>query len=294
MKRYLNYMYIPILLVALAGCSKQEETSIFGQAPEQRVSAVLKDYQTQLTAAKYGWKAVVFPTDSVNFNLGWGFAFKFEDQTHVKTYADALLDISDVADSVSSYQIKALQRPSLIFDTYSYLSKLSDPTRAGISGKGYSSDIEYSFISATKDTIRLQGNYNKTTAVFIRATEEEHKANQNNGILNTIIEFGNYENAAAAAKKQVKLITNQGDTLGCNYMFAISPKLLRTFGISYKDENGKSVSQKRTFAPMVNGIFLKTPIRYKDFMINEVLFDAIKKTPFVLWKGKRYDFILVP
>lgn len=283
-------MCLPILLMAMAGCCKNGECSNFGEMPEGRISGLLNDYKTKLTSAPHGWKAVIFSTDTTSYDAGWGFFFQFDAHGQVKSYADEMLITAGI-DSITGYSMKALERPSLIFDSYSYLSILSNPEN-GLRGKGFSSDIEYAFIGAASDTIRLQGNRNKTVAILIKATEEDAKTNQNQGMLNTLIRFKNYSNMASVAKKTMKIAINQGDSLSCNYVDENSPKIIRNFTISYKDAADKVVEVKRTFAPMVNGIFLKTPIRYKDFVINEIYFDLKKDKPFILWKGTRYDFII--
>jgi hypothetical protein len=64
----------------------------------------------------------------------------------------------------SSYRLKALQQPTLIFDTYSYLHLLSDPdpnVAGGIAGKGYNSDFEFAYdpTIAQADTIILTGRF---------------------------------------------------------------------------------------------------------------------------------------
>lgn len=80
----------------------------------------------------------------------------------------------------SSYRLKALQQPSLIFDTYSYLHVLSDPdarVNGGEFGLGLQSDFEFFFSDSTlSDTIRLTGRVNGSKAILTKATQEEAQA----------------------------------------------------------------------------------------------------------------------
>jgi hypothetical protein len=104
----------------------------------------------------------------------------------------------------SSYQIKAIQRPSLLFDTYSYIHVPCDPDPAKSHspfgpGLGWGADFEFSFadnMSAAQigDTIQLQGNLNHTKALLIKATQAEQTAYTSSGFkqgmaLNNILNY---------------------------------------------------------------------------------------------------------
>jgi len=84
--------------------------------------------------------------------------------------------LSAVTLKESSYRLKALQQPSLIFDTYSYLHVLSDPDETvsgGVRGAGLLSDFEFYFDAATTDTIKLVGRFNGSKMTLVRATKAE-------------------------------------------------------------------------------------------------------------------------
>lgn len=81
----------------------------------------------------------------------------------------------------SSYRLKALQTPALIFDTYSYLHVLADPDNSvngGEIGQGLKSDFEFAIYgdSVTAEKITLVGRVNQSTMVLTEATPTEAAA----------------------------------------------------------------------------------------------------------------------
>lgn len=76
----------------------------------------------------------------------------------------------------STWRLKALQHPSLLFDTYSYVHILSDPDEeksGGDRGQGKYSDFEFRIDSTTPDSVLLTGIYNESKMVMVRATQED-------------------------------------------------------------------------------------------------------------------------
>lgn len=183
MNKLLIYM---LVLVSLISSCRKDDKSVFNQSPDDRLNATLTKYQTQLTGAQYGWKGIVYPAGGGAYS----FYFKFSDSNRVKMYSD-FDTVTAVTLKESSYRLKALQQPSLIFDTYSYIHLLSDPNEyigvvadvnGGPIGVGLQSDFEFYFDSTTVDTIKLVGRYNGSKAVLTRATSQEATA-YNNGQL---------------------------------------------------------------------------------------------------------------
>ena len=122
-----------------------------------RLNAALASYEKQLVEAPYGWNAVIYPGGGGSY----GFYFKFDDKNRVTMYSD-FSDASAAKPKESSYRLKAMQTPSLIFDTYSYLHVLADPDRSvnnGELGEGLLSDFEFSIYgdSLTADRMAFVG-----------------------------------------------------------------------------------------------------------------------------------------
>lgn len=150
-----NRLYIILLAFLFAACSKDKTESLFGEKPEERLEEAMKEYKATLTGSAYGWKTGVYPAAGG----GYAFYFKFGANDRVTMYSDVTPDAASQG-LESTYRLKAVQRPSLLFDTYSYLHLLSDPdpnVYGGATGQGYAIDFEYSIDAVSADTIKLTG-----------------------------------------------------------------------------------------------------------------------------------------
>lgn len=159
-----------LAIVAFTACKKDDQP-LFTKSPDERLNEALTAYQTKLTGAQNGWKGFVYPkTGGV-----YSFYFKFNDSNRV-VMLSSFDSVSAVTPKESSYRLKALQQPSLIFDTYSYLHVLADPNpdvNGGTRGAGLQSDFEFYFDSSSADTINLVGRFNGSKATLIKASPEE-------------------------------------------------------------------------------------------------------------------------
>lgn len=174
------------MLVAVS-CRKIDDSSVFGKTPDQRVNEALARYQAKLSGAQYGWKGLIETKEGGTFT----FYFSFNDSNRVK-----MLSSFDSASAVtlreSSYRLKALQQPSILFDTYSYLHVLADPNpsvNGGDAGVGLASDFEYWFDDAqsSADTIVLIGRINETKTKLVRATQAERDAFLNGDLVKGLV-----------------------------------------------------------------------------------------------------------
>ncbi|HOZ78281.1 MAG TPA: DUF4302 domain-containing protein, partial [Ferruginibacter sp.] len=110
-----------LVLLAVSSCRKVDDSSVFGQSPDQRINETLAKYQAQLSGAQYGWKGIVATNEGGNFT----FYFSFNDSNRVKMLS-SFDSVSATVLKESSFRLKALQQPSLLFDTYSYIHQLAD------------------------------------------------------------------------------------------------------------------------------------------------------------------------
>ncbi len=170
-------------VVTLFTACKKEDDTAFSQSPDARLNAALSSYQKQLVGAENGWKAFISPKSGGTYF----FYLKFNDQNRVSMYS-TFDSTSAVTLKESSYRLKALQQPSLLFDTYSYIHVLADPNEnvtvlsevnAGPVGTGLQSDFEFYFDSTSTDTMKLVGRFNGSSAVFTKATKQEADAYNN-------------------------------------------------------------------------------------------------------------------
>lgn len=175
-------------LALVASCRKDDHP--FAESPDDRINATLKNAQTVLSGAPYGWNG--------NLVTGGGgfyrFYFTFNDSNRVSMYSDWDSTTSTVLKE-SSYRLKALQQPSLIFDTYSYLHILSDPDASvnnGTYGQGLKSDFEFSIDTVTADSIRLTGRFNNSKLSLRKATQQDRAVWQNKQVQSGVVAFRNY------------------------------------------------------------------------------------------------------
>jgi len=119
----IKILSILCLALALSSCKKgSEDLMIDGKLPELRSQESLETYGKTLTSAKNGWAGYLFTEGGG----GYGFYMDFNDQDRVKMLAE--IDAGTAKDLMeSTYRLKAVMGPSLIFDTYNYLHLLADP-----------------------------------------------------------------------------------------------------------------------------------------------------------------------
>jgi hypothetical protein len=159
------------LVALLTACQKDDNEPTPGERPEERLSKALADYKTQLMAAPYGWKARIYP----EIGAGYSFLFKFGDNDRVIMSSD--INANTAANPLeSTYRLKLMQQPTLVFDTYSYLHILSDPDpekSGGDVGQGKYGDFEFNFDSVSADSITLKGSLQGSKLVLVKATQDE-------------------------------------------------------------------------------------------------------------------------
>ncbi|HRP55379.1 DUF4302 domain-containing protein [Agriterribacter sp.] len=162
-------LYILSITLCFTACRKDE--SVFDQSPDERINKTLSDYQAALVSSPTGWKATIIPGNGGIYH----FYFRFNSENRVVMYSD--FDTATAKhQKESSYRLKALQQPTLIFDTYSYLHLLADPDAAvngGSYGSGLLSDFEFALDTLYADSIILTGKMNNTRVRLEKASQQE-------------------------------------------------------------------------------------------------------------------------
>ncbi len=242
-----NYRSIFLLLlitISLGACKKEIDYA-FTKSPDERLNETIAKFQSQLTSAKNGWKALIYPAGGGTYS----FYFNFNDSNRVKMLSD-FDSASSVTIRESSYRLKALQQISLLFDTYSYIHVLSDPdarVNGGQFGAGLQSDFEYYFDSSSTDTIRLVGRFNQSKAVLIRATAQEAVA---------------YNSGQLASSQLInKILTYfKRMTIG-NQLFDVQINTReRSFTFTWVDANNIIQTFTSNYYSTINGIVLQNPL----------------------------------
>jgi hypothetical protein len=235
------------VLVAVVSC-KKNDNPVFDKSPDERLNEKLDAYQAQLSGAQNGWIGLL-QTDSGRGSLH-SFYFKFNNENRVWMLSD-FDSLSAVTLKESSYRLKALQQPSLIFDTYSYLHVLSDPdpsVNGGTIGAGLLSDFEFAFdVSNSPDTIRLVGRVNGSKMYLVKATAAEEAA------------FSAGQLAAGLSINKI-LTYFKRLTIGTQlYDVKIDP-VRRQFVFSWLDGSGNLQTFATSYYFVAGGIVFTTPL----------------------------------
>jgi hypothetical protein len=249
MKR--SFLYLLFLTTVFFSCENSDDT-VFEESADVRLNAALASYEKQLVEAPYGWNAVIYPGGGGSY----GFYFKFDDKNRVTMYSD-FSDASAAKSKESSYRLKAMQTPSLIFDTYSYLHVLADPDEEvndGEQGEGLLSDFEFSIYgdSVTADRIAFVGRKNQSRLVLTKATQAQATAYTNGdlakGVLfNNIAKYIPYFKRVTLGANTYEITVNQRSrTLSLTWLNGSTPKTFTT-GYYFTPAGVAFVS------PLVNG-----------------------------------------
>ncbi len=237
-----------LLLIALVSSCRKDNDHVFSESVDQRLSKKLSAYQEQLSGAPYGWKMIIAPAGGG----AYGFYMKFNDANRVDMVSD-FDSASAVTLKESSYRLKAMQQPSIIFDTYSYLHVLADPdgsVNGGKDGVGLESDFEFFFNdSTTADTIKLTGRVNGSKAILVKASREEADV-YTSGTFNVNL----FHNILRKILQYFKQLTVSGKSYDLN----INPGT-RTIIITSVDDQGNPNSFTTSFYFSLNGIEFSQP-----------------------------------
>ncbi|WP_028785997.1 DUF4302 domain-containing protein [Terrimonas ferruginea] len=178
-----NYITVLILLLSLTACRRDFDETIFGETPDARLTKTLDSLQSRLAGEPGGWTGFL----TTGTGLRAGFYFKFTQNNRVSMVSDVVTGGDMVKES--SYRLKALQQPCLIFDTYSYLHILADPNgdvNGGTDGAGLQSDFEFAYDPSAdnKDSIVLIGRMHNSRLVLRPGTRTDGDAFDAGGLSN--------------------------------------------------------------------------------------------------------------
>ena len=242
-------------LIIFSSC-KKDETRVFDQSPDTRINDALSQYGSALTGSAAGWNATIKTGTGGIYH----FHFRFNESNRVTMYADINLETATTAKE-SSYRLKALQTPALIFDTYSYLHILSDPNgsvNGGANGQGLISDFEFAFDSLATDSILLHGRVNGTKLTLIKATQQDLDAWQNGAWAN-VLAFENINKIQNYFKR-----VNIG---GVNYDMKVDP-VARTIVFTWIDGSGNLQQFVTAYYYSSSGVVFDTPFNTGSQTIN--------------------------
>ncbi len=177
----MKYLIYILTLVFLLPSCKKETDELFDKSADERIQEALDRYESALLQ-RLRLEIICISERSGEREYrsgGTDLLFNFPDSNRVIMVSDFTADMAAVPKE-SGFRLKATQRPSLIFDTYSYIHVAADPDEnvsfspAQAGGFGWGTDFDFSFTELNPgDTIRLKGNFNGSDALLIKATAEE-------------------------------------------------------------------------------------------------------------------------
>lgn len=260
----INNLFFFVILFSLLGCSKESNPVL--EDPDSRLNAYLEERLASLTDAPYGFKANVFTGTKKSFFL----YIKFDKNGRVSMLSDFDDQSATVLQS-SSYRLKALQRPSLLFDTYNYLTVFADPqgsVNGGINGQGLKGDNDFSFVPSNGEDIMLIGNKNASELHLAKATEAEQKA-----LLAGGLEQSRKQLTAFLKVNPYYFFLVQGEKLA----LVVDPKN-REVRLSKLEADGITISNSASpFHYTSNGL-IPFDLKIEEDKVEEITWDAAKKT----------------
>ncbi|SMC90088.1 DUF4302 domain-containing protein [Pedobacter nyackensis] len=267
-----KFIYIALVITGfIAGCKKDSDP-IF-EDPDVRLSAVLAEDQAKLLSAADGWKATIYPIGGKGFT----YYFKFTADGKVSMLSDFnLTSAGTIAES--TYRLKALQRPTLIFDSYNYIHLAADPD-AAISGGGAStaaglkSDFEFAFTEAVGDTVKFVGIFNLNRMSMVKLSAAESQAILAGG-LKTMMEA----NTLYLIANRYPYIQFADGTKGAVDLNPVA----KSFKFTYVDAQNTIVTQSAVFNFGINKIVLSDPIKYGNVIFKELLWDSATKAYYIM------------
>ena len=135
-------IYTLLIMLAFASCA-EKDSLIYEQKPDERIQEALDNYNTIIQGGANGWLLALETGEKGGYNH-W-VNFTGENTCEMLSDADAgsaLFGNSSTDVKESSWRLKSVISPILMFDTYSYIHMLADPNEEvndGIKGKGYGS-----------------------------------------------------------------------------------------------------------------------------------------------------------
>ncbi|RAJ08581.1 uncharacterized protein DUF4302 [Chitinophaga skermanii] len=257
-----------LAIISITACRKIDSDPVFGQRPDERLMEILEKADQQLKSSEFGYQAYLFPSEGGNG--GFAFYVKFDPNNRVQMYSDINASTSSQVGS-SSYRLKAIQTPSLFFDTYNYMHVLSDPDNPlGIGGRavGNYGDFEFSIDSTKGDTIHLTGNKQKSPFVLVKASQADANFYKNNGLYRLDSTLRDYMTNATFLYVE--------DAKSGNYAFSLNADT-RVVSLS-RVEGGEVVSLNTEYALAPYGLYLNKAITIGGVSYRYIYWDAATKS----------------
>jgi hypothetical protein len=242
-----NILFIIFAISLLASCRKDDD-NVFDKSPDERLNETLVQYQAALSASTTGWNANLRTGDGGLYR----FYFSFNDKNRVQMYSDFDTATAGTVRE-SSYRLKALQQPVLIFDTYSYIHILSDPDGAvngGSYGQGLKSDFEFAIDTVTADSILLTGRFNGSKLKLSKAAAGDRNVWASKQVANGVLNFRNFW--------KINLYWKRLNYRGVDYELQFDTTV-KTVTVSWGSGSARQ-SATRSYYYWANGVYFSEPV----------------------------------
>jgi Domain of unknown function (DUF4302) len=275
------FIYILFFQLAFLSCKKGEVEPLFTESANLRAANQIATYKKQLSDAQYGWKGIYYPHGGQDG--GYSFYLKFDATGKVTMYSDidGFYYFNNGFDKAieTTYQLKALQKPTLIFDSYSYLHELVNPDYG--QGTGFLADLELSYETVTDSKITLKGVLNDTQMELTKLTSAEADALTKGDFRTNTYNATDY--LSSGKFLSLSFGTGQISDLSIN----TNTKVFTAYFLA----NGQFGSVSSAFSFTTTGILFKDPITLYGNTFKEMFWDAVKKVYYINVNGKRIDVI---
>lgn len=263
------YLCAFVLVLMMAGCTNRYE-SVFDETADERVKKALAQYREQLVSATDGWKATLYP----GAGGGYTFYFDFQEDGTVTMISD--FDLTTAGTSMEgTFVMKGLQRPTLSFDTYSYIHLLADPSNTingGEDGVGLVSDFEFAFTKAGNDTLTLKGIQRNSDIILIKASAQERADYLSGALEESLTDAIDYFSATPYSYVDIN---------GTTFFFYPNQNS-RVFSTFLIDQNDAVLQSSETFSFTPEGFSLKKPVTVGNTTFQEIFWDDVQGKYYIL------------
>lgn len=267
-------LYIALLMGFIYSCKKTDDPIL--EDPDVRLNAQLAEDQALLLSAQNGWKATIYP----NGGKGFTFYLKFKEDGSVTMMSDFDSNTASKT-SESTYRLKALQLPTLIFDTYNYIHLIADPdgdVNGGPTGKGLLSDFQFSFTATNGDTTFMTGIHLGNHMTMVKLSSEEEQAFLDGNLKTRIDE----QSAYIHAHKYPYFLMDDNTEVALNISGTN-----KSIQFSYLDADNQTENTTATYAVTLDGLELSSSFTYGDVTIQKLLWDNDQKNYYANVNGNK-------
>lgn len=264
-------------LLFIQACKKDQQL-IDNKRPEERVAEAINKYSSALTGSQEGWVATIKTTV---IEGTYSFYMKFNESSRVTMWADYDSDALE-----STYRIKYVMAPSIIFDTYSSLHYLQDPNPnsfGGVPGQGYGSDFEFEIREQVGDTIKLIGKKRLAELSLVKATTADKEF-----YTNTIASINKY-----LSDNPYLYIPDPKDNTNKIQVSINIGAAARSVTLTSLQNNTESSESAKFLFSTKTGLILSTPLTYSGLKIVAVSRDsATGKLFLVTATGEKIEILI--